>query len=91
MWLPTTQRSTRCEDGWPPGADELIPAPVGAGRRGNGSMIGGRVTLVLDRSALRRLAAGRWMELVSGTDGKTTTSHTLAAALGSLGPGFRRC
>jgi UDP-N-acetylmuramate-alanine ligase len=54
------------------------------------AMIGARVTLVLDRSALRRLDAGADV-LVSGTDGKTTTSHMLAAALGSLGPGFRRC
>jgi UDP-N-acetylmuramyl tripeptide synthase len=49
-------------------------------------MIGGRVTLVLDRSALGRLGAGRRVVLVSGTNGKTTTSHMLAAALGGLGP-----
>jgi UDP-N-acetylmuramyl tripeptide synthase len=47
---------------------------------GAGSIIGGRVTLVLDRQALRRLAAGRRVVLVSGTNGKTTTSHLGAAA-----------
>ena len=53
--------------------------------RGSGSIIGGRVTLALSPSALHRLAAGRRVVLVSGTNGKTTTSHMLAAALGSLG------
>jgi UDP-N-acetylmuramyl tripeptide synthase len=43
------------------------------------------VTLALDPSALGRLATGRRVVLVSGTNGKTTTSHMLAAALGSQG------
>jgi UDP-N-acetylmuramyl tripeptide synthase len=69
---------------------------VGAGRavaalsrwagRGGGSIIGGRVTLALDPSALRRLSAGRRVVLISGTNGKTTTSHMVAAALGVRGP-----
>lgn len=53
---------------------------------GSGSMIGGRVTLALDPHALSRLAAGRRIVLVTGTNGKTTTSHLLAAALGTEGP-----
>ncbi|MGB8961654.1 MAG: MurT ligase domain-containing protein [Pseudonocardiaceae bacterium] len=52
---------------------------------GAGSIIGGRVTLGLDRHALRRLAAGRRVVLVSGTNGKTTTSHLVAAALRTAG------
>lgn len=52
---------------------------------GAGSIIGGRVTLALDRHALRRLAAGRHVVLVSGTNGKTTTSHLVAAAMRTAG------
>ncbi len=52
---------------------------------GAGSMIGGRVTLALDRHALQRLAAGRRVVLVSGTNGKTTTSHLVAAAVRTSG------
>ncbi|MFC5995100.1 MurT ligase domain-containing protein [Pseudonocardia hispaniensis] len=52
---------------------------------GAGSIIGGRVTLALDPTALARLASGRRVVLVSGTNGKTTTSHLLAAALGTAG------
>jgi UDP-N-acetylmuramyl tripeptide synthase len=52
---------------------------------GAGSIIGGRVTLALDRHALRRLAAGRSVVLVSGTNGKTTTSHLVAAAVRTAG------
>lgn len=52
---------------------------------GAGSMIGGRVTLRVDRNALSRLAAGRRVVLVSGTNGKTTTSHLVAAALATAG------
>lgn len=52
---------------------------------GAGSIIGGRVTLALDPEALRRLAAGRRVILVSGTNGKTTTSHLVAAAVRTAG------
>ena len=52
---------------------------------GEGSIIGGRVTLALDPDALHRLARGRRVVLVSGTNGKTTTSHLLAAALRTAG------
>jgi UDP-N-acetylmuramyl tripeptide synthase len=48
---------------------------------GEGSIIGGRVTLALDPAALSGLAAGRCVVLVSGTNGKTTTSYLLAAGL----------
>jgi UDP-N-acetylmuramyl tripeptide synthase len=63
-------------------------ATAGLSRRlglGAGSIIGGRVTLALDHHALRRLAAGRRVVLVSGTNGKTTTSHLVAAAVRTAG------
>jgi UDP-N-acetylmuramyl tripeptide synthase len=52
---------------------------------GAGSIIGGRVTLALDRHALQHLASGRRVVLVSGTNGKTTTSHLVAAAVRTTG------
>ena len=54
--------------------------------RGDGTVIGGRVSLLVDGRALARLGAGRWVGLVSGTDGKTTTTRLLTAALGTKGP-----
>jgi len=54
--------------------------------RGGGSVIGGRAILVVDRRALERLAAGRTVALVSGTNGKTTTTSLLRAALSTNGP-----
>jgi CobQ-like glutamine amidotransferase family enzyme/UDP-N-acetylmuramyl tripeptide synthase len=49
---------------------------------GGGSVIGGRVGLLLEPDLLALLAADRRVALVSGTNGKTTTTHLLAAALG---------
>jgi lipid II isoglutaminyl synthase (glutamine-hydrolysing) len=54
--------------------------------RGGGAVIGGKVALALDRGALAKLTAGRSLYLVSGTNGKTTTTALLAAALGTAGP-----
>lgn len=54
--------------------------------RGNGSVIGGRAILALDPAALERLAQGRRIALVSGTNGKTTTTSLLSAALATRGP-----
>jgi UDP-N-acetylmuramyl tripeptide synthase len=54
--------------------------------RGGGAVIGGKVALAVDRGALAKLAAGRSLYLVSGTNGKTTTTALLAAALGTAGP-----
>ena len=53
--------------------------------RGGGSVIGGRAGLLLAPDLLARLAADRPVALVSGTNGKTTTTHLLAAALGGRG------
>jgi lipid II isoglutaminyl synthase (glutamine-hydrolysing) len=54
--------------------------------RGEGAIIGGRVALAVDPKALGRLAAGRRVVLVSGTNGKTTVAHLLAAAARTAGP-----
>jgi UDP-N-acetylmuramyl tripeptide synthase len=54
--------------------------------RGEGSVIGGRVTLVLDRHSLQRLSASRTVALVSGTNGKTTTTSMLASAMKTMEP-----
>lgn len=49
-------------------------------------MIGGLVAMTLDRSVLRQLGAGRRAVVVTGTNGKSTTTRMAAAALGTLGP-----
>ncbi len=48
-------------------------------------MIGGVVGLRLAPDLLRQLAAGRQVVMVTGTNGKTTTTRLVAAAIGSLG------
>lgn len=48
-------------------------------------MIGGLVAMTLDRSVLRQLAAGRRAVVVTGTNGKSTTTRMIAAALRTLG------
>lgn len=50
---------------------------------GSGSVIGGRVGLAIDPGLLRRLGRGRTAALVTGTNGKTTTTRLLVAALGA--------
>src|SRR5215213_8428807 len=49
--------------------------------RGSGASIRGQVMLWLDRDALRKLLANKRIAMVSGTNGKTTTTHFLAAAM----------
>ena len=53
--------------------------------RGDGSVIGGRLGLALDRDLLRRLSAARRLVLVSATNGKTTTPRLIVAALRERG------
>ncbi|MGE2816446.1 MurT ligase domain-containing protein [Mycobacterium heidelbergense] len=53
--------------------------------RGAGAMIGGLVAMTLDRSILRQLGAGRRTVVVTGTNGKSTTTRMTVAALGTLG------
>jgi lipid II isoglutaminyl synthase (glutamine-hydrolysing) len=54
--------------------------------RGDGSVIGGRLGLIIDPDLLAHLAANRQIALISGTNGKTTTTRLTTAALGVLGP-----
>jgi len=53
---------------------------------GSGSVIGGRVSLAVDRHLLGELTTGRTVALVSATNGKTTTTRLLTAALGADRP-----
>ncbi|WAC57418.1 Mur ligase family protein [Gordonia sp. SL306] len=53
--------------------------------RGKGSMIGGLVAAKIDPNIMGRLAAGKRTALVTGTNGKSTTTRMTAAALSELG------
>jgi UDP-N-acetylmuramyl tripeptide synthase len=53
--------------------------------RGDGSVIGGIIGLRLQPDLLALLARGRRTVLVTGTNGKTTTTRLITAALGTLG------
>ena len=54
-------------------------------RLGSGSTVGGRVGLLIDPDLLETLGRARRVALVTGTNGKTTTTRLLVEALG--GPG----
>ena len=54
-------------------------------RLGSGSVIGGRVGLLLAPALLEQFGRGRTVALVTGTNGKTTTTRLLVAALGGHG------
>lgn len=80
-----------------PGSRLRLATAIGAGRlaatvsrlagRGSGASIRGQVMARIDPDALAKLLAGRRIAAVSGTNGKTTTTHLLAAALrAGLGP-----
>ena len=49
-------------------------------------MIGGLVAMTLDKSILRQLGVDRRSVVVTGTNGKSTTTRMTAAALATLGP-----
>jgi UDP-N-acetylmuramyl tripeptide synthase len=53
--------------------------------RGAGAMIGGLVAMTLDRSILGQLGTGRRAVVITGTNGKSTTTRMTAAALGTVG------
>ena len=53
--------------------------------RGQGTVAGGRAGLRLDPQLLEHLSAGRQVALVTGTNGKTTTTRLLTVALGAGG------
>jgi CobQ-like glutamine amidotransferase family enzyme/UDP-N-acetylmuramyl tripeptide synthase len=50
-------------------------------RLGSGSVVGGRIGLAIDPELVELLTAGRSVAVVSGTNGKTTTTRFLAEAL----------
>jgi UDP-N-acetylmuramyl tripeptide synthase len=54
-------------------------------RLGSGGMIGGRVMRALQPTVLADLCRGRTVVLVSGTNGKTTTTRMVASAIGTFG------
>lgn len=68
------------------GAERLASGASRRLGRGSGEMIGGKLALRVDPQITARLAARRPAACVSGTNGKTTTTRLLAAALGVLGP-----
>ncbi len=53
--------------------------------RGQGTVAGGRAGLRLDPRLLEHLSAERQVALVTGTNGKTTTTRLLTVALGATG------
>jgi len=85
----------------PAAGDEHKPLPVRArlavavGRalgegsrlagRGAGSVVGGHAILAIEPAALSVLSRGRSVALVSGTNGKTTTTRLLTSAFGASG------
>src|ERR1700761_7785720 len=54
--------------------------------RGAGAMIGGLVSMTLDKSIRGQVGAGRRSVVVTGTNGKSTTTRMTAAALATVGP-----
>lgn len=55
--------------------------------RGTGTAIRGQVMLTLDPKALAKQLVSRRIAMVSGTNGKTTTTHLLAASVRAALPG----
>ncbi|MBD0322322.1 MAG: DUF1727 domain-containing protein [Aldersonia sp.] len=53
--------------------------------RGKGSMIGGLIALKIDPTLMAQLGRGRRTVLITGTNGKSTTTRMTAAALATLG------
>lgn len=60
-----------------------VAAASRAVRFGSGSVIGGRAALRVEPRLLRDLTTGREVAIVSATNGKTTTTRLLGAALGT--------
>ncbi len=67
-------------------AGRLAAATSRALGRGEGMVVGGKVTLRLSPQALSDLAGTRVAALVSATNGKTSTTRLLATAVSQAGP-----
>jgi UDP-N-acetylmuramyl tripeptide synthase len=68
------------------GVGRTVAAASKLVRFGSGSVIGGRAALAVDPQLLRRLTKHREVALVSATNGKTTTTRLLTAALATDRP-----
>ncbi len=66
------------------GAGHLARVASRALGRGSGGMIGGEVALAIDHHVLAELAAGRRCVMVTGTNGKSTTTRMIRAALATI-------
>lgn len=64
-------------------AARLATAASRATGRGSGGMIGGLIAGAIDPTIMSQLGRGRPAVLVTGTNGKSTTTRMLAAAVGS--------
>ncbi|MGX1772122.1 MurT ligase domain-containing protein [Nocardia brasiliensis] len=53
--------------------------------RGKGSMIGGLIALQIDKTIMDQLGRGKRTVLITGTNGKSTTTRMTTAALSTLG------
>ncbi len=62
---------------------DLVNRSSRLARRGSGTVAGGRVALALDPQLLAKTLTGRDVTIVSGTNGKTTTTALVVAALGA--------
>lgn len=63
------------------GAATLATTASKASGRGSGGMIGGLIAEKIDPTIMQSLGAGRPVALVTGTNGKSTTTRMLAAAV----------
>jgi UDP-N-acetylmuramyl tripeptide synthase len=78
---PRTTVAARGRLGLATAAGRLASVASRVAGRGSGASIRGQVMMRLDPGALAKLLAGRRVAMVSGTNGKTTTTHFLAAAV----------
>ncbi|MFM7068393.1 MAG: Mur ligase family protein, partial [Actinomycetes bacterium] len=68
------------------GASRVASGLSRLARQGRGSAIGGAVAQRIDPEFMEHMGAGRRIVFVTGTNGKSTTSSLLAAAVSMLGP-----
>ncbi len=73
---------TSLRDAFAAGAVRTVNRLSRLSSRGSGTVIGGRVGLAIAPDLLRDLARGREVVLVSGTNGKTTTTAMIASGWG---------